>query len=306
MSLSLRHTAGLVSAVVLAGALSASPTVGHADAASTSGAASAARVSAATTAPTKVLTFIEENSSYSQMRTGMPYLFGLASRYGYASNWAALTHPSLPNYLAIAGGSTFGVTNDAAPATNAPKVGTALSVFDQALNLGKTAKTYAESMTGTCALVTSGNYAVKHNPWAYFGSSRARCRVADVPLPALVTDAANGTLPNAGMVIPNLCSDAHNCSLQVADNWLKTYLPKILATADFTSGRLVVVITADEDNGTTSNKVLTVVLAARLSGKVVTTALTHYSLTRYYAQVLGAAPLRGGATAPDMKLAFGL
>jgi hypothetical protein len=308
MSLSLRHAAGLVSAVtVLAGALSASSSVaGHADAVPSAAGASALRASVATTAPTKVLTFIEENSSYTQMRAGMPYLFGLASRYGYASNWAAITHPSLPNYLAIAGGSTFGVTNDAAPATNAPKVGTALSVFDQALNLGKTAKTYAETMPGNCALVTSGNYAVKHNPWAYFGSSRSRCQVSDVPLPALLTDAANGRLPNAGMVIPNLCSDAHNCSLQVADNWLKTYLPKILATADFTSGRLVVVITADEDNGTTPNKVLTVVLAARLNGKVVTSALTHYSLTRYYAQVLGAAPLRGGANAPDMKLAFGL
>jgi acid phosphatase len=49
-----------------------------------------------------------------------------------------------------------------------------------------------------------------------------------------------------------------------------------------------------------------VVPAARLSGKVVTTALTHYSLTRYYAQVLGSTPLAAGAQAPDMKAAFGL
>lgn len=266
----------------------------------------AAKRTPATTAPTKVLTILEENSSYTQMKSGMPYLFGLATKYGYASNWAAITHPSLPNYLAITGGSTFGVTNDAAPATNAAKLGTAKSVFDSALDLGKTAKTYAESMSGTCGLVTSGLYAVKHNPWTYFGSSRARCKVGDVPLPALPTDAAAGRLPNAGMVIPNLCSDAHNCSLGVADNWLKVYLPKILATADFTSGRLVVVITADEDGGTSTNKVLTVVLAARLSGKVVTTALTHYSLTRYYAQVLGSTPLAAGAKAPDMKAAFGL
>ncbi len=48
------------------------------------------------------------------------------------------------------------------------------------------------------------------------------------------------------------------------------------------------------------------VLNSRLSGAVVTTALTHYSLTKYYAQVLGATPLGAGAKAPDMKAAFGL
>ncbi len=305
MTFHVRATAGLVAAV--AGlALATSLTLSPATAVSTTRPAHGPHSLAGAATPTKVLTFIEENSSYTQMKSGMPYLFSLATKYGYASNWAGITHPSLPNYLAIVGGSTFGVTNDAPPSTNGSKVGSAKSVFDQALDLGKTAKTYAETMTGTCALVTNGNYAVKHNPWAYFASSRARCGVGDVPLPALVADAANGRLPNAGMVIPNLCSDAHNCSLTIADNWLKVYLPKILTSADFTSGRLTVVITADEDNGTTPNKVLTVVLNARLSGKVVTSALTHYSLTRYYAQVLGATPLAAGAKAPDMKAAFGL
>ena len=51
---------------------------------------------------------------------------------------------------------------------------------------------------------------------------------------------------------------------------------------------------------------LTSVLSSRLSHKVVSTPLTHYSLTRYVAQVLGVKPLKTGATAPDMKAAFGL
>ncbi len=260
----------------------------------------------ASATPTKVLAFLEENHSYSQMRSQMPYLFSLAQQYGYATNWTAIRHPSLPNYLAIAGGSTFGVTDDSAPAVNALKVGPANSIFDQALDAGRTARTYAEGMTSNCALASAAQYAVRHNPWTYFAASGARCGQFDVGLPSLLANAENATLPNVGMVIPNVCNDAHNCTLAVADGWLKTYLGTVLASPDFTSGRLVVVVTADEDDRLNDNNVLTVVMHAGMSSEVVTTPLTHYSLTRYYAQVLGVSPLRNGATAPDMRAAFGL
>jgi hypothetical protein len=65
-------------------------------------------------------------------------------------------------------------------------------------------------------------------------------------------------------------------------------------------------VTADEDDRHSGNVVLTSVLSSHLSHKVVSTPLTHYSLTRYVAQVLGVTPLKKGSTAPDMKVAFGL
>lgn len=264
--------------------------------------------------PTKVLTFVVENHSYNQMRTQMPYLNSLASQYAYATAWTAITHPSLPNYLAIAGGSTFGVTDDADPSSHHVS---GQSIFGQALAVGKRAKTYAESMPGKCYQTASGTYGVKHNPWAYFTDTaeRAGCNQFDVGTGSLLKQATNGRLPNVGMVIPNNCHSGHSATgcpnstagtLAAPDDWLKTTLPTILGSADFTSGRLVVVVTADEDDYSSGNTVLTVVMQASLSNKVVTTALTHYSLTRYYAQVLGVTPLRGGVTAPDMKAAFGL
>src|SRR3954464_3870602 len=67
---------------------------------------------------TKVLVFIEENHSLSQMKSSMPFVYGLAKRYAYASSYTAIRHPSLPNYLAIAGGSTFGVSDDDSPAAH--------------------------------------------------------------------------------------------------------------------------------------------------------------------------------------------
>jgi phosphatidylinositol-3-phosphatase len=266
------------------------------------------------TSPTKVLVVIEENHSLAQMRDGMPFLAGLSQKYGYATHWTAITHPSEPNYLAIAGGSTFGVTDDDSPTHHYADVGAAESVFDQAIGAGKTAATYAESMPGNCHIFGQGfdpsqgkpKYAVRHNPWVFFQSGRQSCEQYDVPLPAFATDAAQNNLPNVGFLIPNLDDDAHDGSLSTADGWLHHQLAPVLASEDFTSGRLVVVVTADEDDRKSGNTVLTSVLTPRLSGTVVDTPLTHYSLTRYIADVLGVTPLGNGADAPDLAAAFGL
>jgi acid phosphatase len=122
-----------------------------------------------------------------------------------------VTHPSLPNYLAIAGGSTFGVRNDASPSSHHIS---GPSVFDRVIAGGRTAKTYADAMPAPCTLTATGRYAVKHNPWAYFSdpASRANCRRFDVPLGtttagALRHDLDAGTLPTVGLVSPDLCHD---------------------------------------------------------------------------------------------------
>lgn len=265
-----------------------------------------------TTAPSgqvsKVLVFVEENHSLSQMKAGMPYLYSQATKYGYASNYKAITHPSLPNYLAIASGSTFAVKDDAAPASH-PEPGP--SVFGAAISAGATAKSYQETMTTPCQQTTSGAYAVKHNPWAYVPSEATLCKAGDVPAGTstagnLRNDIVNGALPVVGEVTPNLNNDAHDGSLATADNWLKAWLTLIYASPDWKSGRLAVIVTADEDANNQGNLVLTSVLHPSLSGKVVTTALNHYSLTRALTDLAGAPCIRNGCTAPSLLAAFGL
>lgn len=251
---------------------------------------------------------MEENHSLTQMQTGMPYLFELAKQYGYATDYHAATHPSLPNYLAIAGGSTFGVSDDAGPSAH-PITGA--SVFGQALAAGGTARLYAESLPTPCDTHSSGAYAVKHAPWAYFVNERATCATGMVSAGnptsgALAADVKAGNLPTAGMLVPDLDDDAHDGTLAEADGWLKRWLPSILAGPDFTAGRLAVVVTADEDDSSAGNQVLTVVIAQGVSHRVVGTPLTHFSLTRLYDDVVGAAPLREAATAPSLSQAFGL
>jgi len=254
----------------------------------------------------KLLVVVVENHSLAEMRRGMPYTLRVARKYGYATRFHAITHPSLPNYLAIAGGSTFGVRDDASPA-NHPVHGS--SVFGQAVTRGKTARVYAEGMPRRCALESGGRrYAVKHNPWAYFVGERRACHRDDVSLATFRGDTAAGELPNAGMVVPDLCHDAHDrdCSLGDADRWLRRLLRPVLAGPDFEAGRLAVVVTADEDDYSQGNRVLTTVLHPSQRGHVVRVVLDHTSLTRLYDQVLGAPLLRGARSAPDLAAAFRL
>jgi phosphatidylinositol-3-phosphatase len=253
---------------------------------------------------TKVLTVVIENHNLHQMRSGMPYLAEVADTYAYATQYTAIRHPSLPNYLALFGGSTFGVTDDRDPVDHRIA---GRSVMGQAVANGHTARAYLEGMTTNCQSEDTGRYAVRHNPWAYFGDERSLCKRLDVPYSSLATDVRSGALPTLGLVVPNTCNDAHKaCPLSRADDWLRSWLPAVLTGPDFRSGHLAVVVTADEDDLHLGNKVLTVVAATSLHHRVVTTPITHLSLSGFYSQLAGAAPLRQAAGAPSFAAAFGL
>ncbi len=252
----------------------------------------------------KLLVVMVENHSLDQMRSQMPFTFGLAQDYGYATHYRAMTHPSLGNYIAIAAGSTFGIVDDRNPVAH-PLDGP--TVFSQAIAAGGTATVYAEGMPSTCLTVNGGDqYAVRHNPWTYFPDERSDCEQHDISSDRLRADAAAGDLPTVGMVVPNLCNDAHDCPLATADGWLQQTLADLTAGPDWRSGRLAIVITADEDDHHQDNAVLTTVLHPSLEGRVVDQPLTHLSLSRAMSEVAGAPPLRDAAGSPSLLQAFGL
>ncbi len=252
---------------------------------------------------TKLLVVIEENHSLDQMQQGMPYTFDLATQYGYASNYRAVTHPSLPNYIAIAGGKTYGIADDANPSVHRLQ---GRSVFGQALSRHRTAAVYAQGMPRRCATTPQGAYAVKHNPWAYFVGERPQCRAHDFAMSRFGRDVRAGNLPRVGMVIPDLNHDAHDGSLQQADDWFRSLMTKVFAGDDWASGRLAVVLTADEDDRAHGNRVLTVVIHPSQDRHVVGQRLTHYSLTRLYDEVAQLPYLHKARGATSMATAFGL
>ena len=251
----------------------------------------------------KLLVFVVENHSLSQMRQQMPWTSRLANTYGYATHYRAMSHPSLPNYLAIAGGSTFGIRDDSPPPSHPLK---GHSVFGAARKAGLSAHVYAEGMPSNCALASRGDYAVRHNPWTYFPRDRRGCRASDTSLGRFGRNVRRGHLPRAGMVVPNLCHDAHDCALATADAWLKNEVGRAMSGPDYSSGRLAIVITADENDGSRGNRVLTVVVHPSVQGVVTSAPLTHLSLCRLYTQVLGLPALRHARNAYSMSKAFGL
>jgi acid phosphatase len=109
-----------------------------------------------------------------------------------------------------------------------------------------------------------------------------------------------------GLVVPDMCNDAHDCSLAQADRLMKQKVGMVLQGPDYASGQLAVVITADEDDGQHGNRVLTVVAHPSLSHRVVKRALTHYSLSRSLAEAAAVKPVGRAGNARSLLAAFGL
>ena len=276
----------------------------------------------ATTVPSfdHVFLIVMENHAYSQIigNSTAPYINSLAKGYNSATNYHAITHPSLPNYIAMAAGSTLGITGDcdatggcSVPVPiNAPHIGTALEAA------GKTWKSYQESMpvpaTGCPGISNSGSYAPKHNPFVYFADVKndvAKCRADIVPYTQLATDLAAGAAPNFAFITPNLCNDMHDCSVATGDTWLKNEVPKIFGSTAFSHQNSLLVITWDEDDFTNVNQVATIFVSPR--GKPALTSATsynHYSLLRTIEEGLGAGRVStttGDVTATSMTDFFG-
>lgn len=249
-----------------------------------------------------IFLIVMENHAYSQIigdTVHAPYINNLAQQYGLATQYTAVTHPSLPNYLALAAGSTLGITGDCNPTgtgcsvhvpINAPHIGDALDAA------GKSWKSYQESMpvptTGCPGLSRSGRYSPGRNPFVYFADVQtdvARCRSHIVPYTELSTDLSAGVTPNFVFITPNLCNDMHDCSIATGDGWLKTEVPKILGSTAFTRQKSLLIVTWDEDDFTSVNKVATIFVSPygkpSFSSAV---AYNHYSLLKSIEQGLGA------------------
>src|SRR5208283_5983823 len=88
-----------------------------------------------------------------------------------------------------------------------------------------------------------------------------------VPFTQFASDLASGKLPNFSFVTPNLCDDAHNCALSVADTWLKTNIAPLLTSTPFKEDGLLI-ITFDEsgsDNTHGGGRVAAVIISAAFS-----------------------------------------
>ena len=59
-----------------------------------------------------VISIVMENHSFGEVDSRSPYLNRLAAACGLADNYSGITHPSLPNYIAMTSGGTARITDD--------------------------------------------------------------------------------------------------------------------------------------------------------------------------------------------------
>ncbi len=168
-----------------------------------------------------------ENKEYGEIigNRDAPYVNGLARRYGLATAAHAITHPSLPNYLALTSGSTHGITSDC---TDCHVQGP--NLVDQMQSAHVSWKAYMEGMPAPCfSGASAGGYAKKHDPFAYYDSVRsdpARCRRI-VPFTQLAVDLRSGSLPTFAWISPDLCDDTHDCGMAAGDRFLRDLVPPL-------------------------------------------------------------------------------
>src|SRR5437899_1102491 len=249
----------------------------------------------------------EENHDYSAVigSSSMPYLNSLAQQYGLATQYYANTHPSIGNYFELATGQI--ITNNDSYST----IVTVDNIVRQLLAAGKTWKSYAEDLPSVGFTgATSGGYARKHNVFALLSDVvNDAAQVQNlVPVTQFATDLANGTLPDFVNIVPNLCNDAHDCSLATADAWLQSNIDPLIKSALFQQDGLLI-ITFDESSGDNSNgggRIVWVAVSPKAKrGYQSATLYQHQSTLRLILKGLGVTAFPGAAaSAPDMSEFF--
>lgn len=206
----------------------------------------------------KVVVIVMENHSFgqligppgSQAFRQSPYLNGtLKAGCGLATAYRALTHPSLPNYIAMVSGSTGGITSDCTLCW-----ADGHSVFGQVHAAERGWRAFQESMPWNCARRNYGRYAKRHNPATYFPGLIGTCRFFDIPMGPFIGGrfaraVRHNWLQALTFVTPNMCNDTHDCPVPVGDAWLRRWIGLLTGSLDYRRGNLAVFLTWDEGYG---------------------------------------------------------
>ena len=236
---------------------------------------------------------IMENHGYDEIigSSDAPYLNQLASRYGVATNYISVAHQSLPNYLALTGGATFGTTSDCTDCfQSAPNL-----AVDRIAASGRSWRAYMESMPSAGYVGDAYPYMQKHNPFVYYDDVRTNpAQLANVvPASQLAADLASAqTTPGFGWITPNMLDDMHDGTVAQGDTWLSHQIPALLAAPAWTEQRSLLLITWDEDDNSPGNRVATIVVSDEVpAGFRSAVAYNHYSLLRTIEVAWSLAPL---------------
>lgn len=232
-----------------------------------------------------IMVIFGENTNYSTAKA-QPYLATLASNYAEFTNYHAVTHPSQPNYMALACGAVVVSGDPGCTNVNATNLA---DLLDQA-NVNW--REYMETMTTPCVDTPGLNgYASKHDYLVNFTDIKtSAARLANIKgftanNSATYSELLGTNPPAVALCSPNLINDGHNTGVAAFDTWLKpgggfTFFQDLLSSKYFTDGAIFV--TFDETLASTgANQVYCVAVSGLVTpGATSTTNYNHYSLLR--------------------------
>ncbi|MFD4858000.1 alkaline phosphatase family protein [Streptomyces atratus] len=241
-------------------------------------------------APDHVVVVVMENHAYTQVigASGAPYINNTLKAGGAdLTRSFGLTHPSEPNYYMLFSGSSQGRTDDSCVIVGSLS---APNLASELIAAGKTWASYNETLPSQGSTVcSSGDYAQTHNPW--FGFSNVPTSTAKT-MKQFPADFA--ALPKVSFVVPNLCSDMHDCSVSTGDTWIKN---KLGAYADWAkTHNSLLVVTFDEDNKLSGNRIPTVFYGQHVTpGSSSAATYNHYNVLRTLEDLAGLTAHAGNA-----------
>ena len=246
--------------------------------------------------PDHTMVVIMENTSFSTVigSSSAPYINSLVSQGANFTNSHAVSHPSEPNYLALFSGSTQGVTSDACPLS----FGNTANLGSQTIAAGLSFAAYSENLPSagsTVCTAGSSGYARKHAPWVNFSNVPAASQQPYTSYPS--TNFAS--LPTVSFVVPNLCDDMHDCSVQTGDTWLKNNIDPYVQWAK-THNSLLILTWDEDDSSTSANQIPTIFVGQMVKPGSYAENISHYNVLHTIEDMYGLAPIGSAAAAPSI------
>jgi acid phosphatase len=250
-----------------------------------------------------VFLVVEENHSFSQVigNPSMPYLNGLASKYGLATQYYANIHPSIGNYFMLTTGQIETI-DDSFQGTISDD-----NIVRELVKANKTWRSYAEGLPAAGYVGDDVYpYLKHHNPFAYFSDVVGTAQAGNiVPFSHFSSDLASSNLPDFSFITPNALNDAHDGTLASTDQWLSTNIDPLIQSSDFQNGGLLIIVfdeSISTDVAYLGGHVAMVVIGPQLKGGYQSSTLfQHQSTLRLVLSTLGVTAFPGAAaSAPDM------
>jgi hypothetical protein len=282
-----------------------------------------------------VFLVIEENHDYSQIigNPDAPVINALAADYGLATNYAGVADPSEPNYVAMLGGSPFGIADDE-PYFFPGHTIAQPNLMSQLEAAGLTWKGYFQGMPypgyrGYCFPAkcngipdSDTQYVAKHNGIPSFANMQTPAAYAkQTPYGQLAGDLSSGKVANLSYIIPDECHDMHgappwcvdsgepgsivdNYLVATGDAFVRHTVGAITSSPVWAHGNNAIVVTFDEGEEAT-DKVATIVITNHgPRGLTDPTAYNHYSLLRSLEETFGVGCLQESCATTPMAPLF--